>query len=58
MKPEYVYGRTPMGQLLYDLAFAKITEKWIARKHHLPIAKVRHLKDVALNNLKQKKRRK
>ena len=39
-----VYGRTPMGQLLYDLAFVSLTDKWIARKHKISVGEVRHLR--------------
>lgn len=39
-----MYGRTPMGQLLYDLGFARLTDAWVARKHRMPIAQVRRMK--------------
>ena len=40
---EVSYGRTPQGQLLYDLAFAQLTPKHIARKHGIPIESVRRM---------------
>jgi hypothetical protein len=47
MKPynEIAYGKTAMGQLLYDLAFTKLSARYIARKHHLPIASVRQMSE-------------
>lgn len=44
MADEVTYGRTPEGQLLYDLAFVKRTDKWLARKHQIPIAEIRNLR--------------
>lgn len=41
---EVTYGRTPVGQLLYDLAFVDRTDKWLARKHQVPIAEIRNLR--------------
>ena len=41
---EILYGRTPQGQMLYDFGFAHLTEKWLARKYRMPIARVRDLK--------------
>jgi hypothetical protein len=43
-KVEIVYGRTAQGQLLYDLAFTYLSDKYIARKHHIPIKRVRSLR--------------
>ena len=42
---EIVYGRTPQGQLLYDLAFTRLGSRYLARKHHLPIASIRRMRD-------------
>ena len=57
MKNETIFTRTPQGQLLYDLGFAKISEAWIARKHHLPIDKVRELKAKVRKIIKPRKGR-
>ena len=39
-----VYGRTELGQRVYDFGFAKLTDRWLARKYKMPIADVRALK--------------
>jgi len=39
-----VYGRTRLGQLLYDLAFTNLDEEYLARKHRKPVAKIRALR--------------
>lgn len=39
-----VFGRTPGGQLLYDLAFVDLTDKHLARKHSMPVARIRSLR--------------
>jgi hypothetical protein len=41
------YGPTPTGQLLYDLGFTRLSPKYLARKHKLPIAEIRKLRKVA-----------
>lgn len=41
MSKEVLYGRTPVGHLLYDLAFTNSSAKWLARKHRLPVAEIR-----------------
>jgi len=38
------YGKTPIGQLLYDLAFTNLSSKYIARKHRKPVADIRVLR--------------
>ena len=38
---EAFYGRTPIGQLIYDLGFTTLTDKHLARKHGLTLAKIR-----------------
>ncbi len=43
---EIRYGKTPQGQLIYDLAFVQLSDKWIARKHRIPIAEVRSLREI------------
>jgi hypothetical protein len=42
---EIVYGRTPIGQLVYDLAFTDLSDRYLAGKHHLPVAKIRELRN-------------
>jgi hypothetical protein len=54
---EITYGRTPLGQLLYDLLFTKLSECYLARKHHKPIAEIRALRAAAKRGFKQGKRR-
>ena len=49
------YGRTPLGQLIYDLGFAKLKDATIARKHGMPLAEVRRQRAAVLRGLKQGK---
>jgi hypothetical protein len=44
MDQQVAYGKTPSGQLLYDLAFTDLSERYLARKHHLPIASIRTMR--------------
>ena len=53
---EIVYGKTPLGQLLYDLAFTDLSPHYLARKHCLPINEVRRLRAAALKGLRPKRR--
>lgn len=39
-----LYGRSPLGQLVYDLGFSKIKDTTIARKHGLRIKVVRRMR--------------
>jgi hypothetical protein len=41
---EVAYGKTAVGQLLYDLAFVDRTDKWLAHKHQVPITEIRNLR--------------
>lgn len=41
------YGKTALGQIIYDLAFTNLSAKHIARKHRKPIAEVRELRAAA-----------
>lgn len=41
---DVLYGRSPLGQLLYDLAFTDLTPKYLARKHGISMAEVRDLR--------------
>lgn len=38
-----MYGRTPQGQLLYDLAYTDLSDSYLARKHRKPVAMIRRL---------------
>ena len=44
---QIAYGRTLLGQLLYDLCYVNLADKWLARKHHLAIAEIRTLRELA-----------
>jgi hypothetical protein len=41
---EILYGRTPEGQLVYDLAFTNLSPKYLARKHRTPVERIRFLR--------------
>lgn len=43
---EVTYGRTPIGQLVYDLGFTKLGDKYLARKHKMPIAEIRKCREA------------
>jgi hypothetical protein len=55
IKTEVTYGRTPLGQLVYDLGFTKLDDSYLARKHKLPIAKVRDYRAAIRRGFKQGK---
>lgn len=38
------YGRTKLGQLIYDLAFTDLEANYLARKHGKPVAEIRALR--------------
>ncbi len=46
MAETVAYVRTPQGQLIYDLAFVDLTDKHLARKHHIPVAEIRNLRKI------------
>jgi hypothetical protein len=55
------YGKTPLGQLLYDLAFTELSDRYLARKHLMPIVRVRKLraqKDIVALRRKVRRERK
>jgi hypothetical protein len=55
---EVTYGKTAVGQLLFDLAFQDLTDKWLARKHQVTIAEIRNLrKSPILNKLRRQVKR-
>jgi hypothetical protein len=39
-----MYTKTPVGQFLHDIAFRDLTDRWIARKHQVPIVEVRNIR--------------
>ena len=46
MTQQVYYGKTPQGQLMYDLCFVTLTNRWIARKHGIRLAEVRKLREI------------
>jgi hypothetical protein len=57
IKNQVFYGRTPLGQLVYDLGFTKLSDRYLARKHGLPIAKVRDYRAAFKRGFKRGKTR-
>jgi hypothetical protein len=58
---EVAYGKTPEGQLLYDLCFTDLSATYLARKHKLPADRIRAMratKELAELRLKVKLDRK
>jgi hypothetical protein len=55
--PETLYGKTPTGQLVYDLGFTKLSDRYLARKHHLPVATVRRYRAAFKRGFKEGKRK-
>lgn len=54
-KTTVLYGPTPLGQLIYDLGFAKLKDATIARKHGLPVETVRRYRTAFARGFKQGK---
>lgn len=54
---EVTYGKTPMGQLLYDLGFTKLSPRYLARKHKLPVAQIRGMRVKVTEILKPKRKK-
>ena len=54
---DITYGKTPLGQLLYDLGFTKLEPRYLAQKHHLPIAEIRRMRRVIKNTIKHPHKR-
>lgn len=44
MSDTIAYGRTALGQIVYDLGFTELSDRYLARKHKMPIAKLRELR--------------
>jgi hypothetical protein len=55
---EVTYGRTPKGQLLYDLGFTDLTPEYLARKHGIPASEIPGLREKVRKVLFPKKKRK
>jgi hypothetical protein len=49
---EILYKRTPLGQLIYDLGFTRLNERYLARKHRMPVAEVRRLRAAVRRGLR------
>lgn len=41
---QVLYGRTPQGQLLYDLGFTRLGDRYLAKKHAMPLDRLRALR--------------
>jgi DNA helicase HerA-like ATPase len=54
---EIAYGKTPLGQLIYDLGFTKLSDRYLARKHRLPITDIRRYRAATLKGLKRPRKR-
>ena len=54
---EIAFERTPLGRIIYDLGFVKRSDKWMARKHRLPVAHIRALRIEIRKALKADKSR-
>lgn len=50
-KIETMYAKTPLGQMLYDLGFTDLSDRYLARKHQKPIAEIRKLRMATLRGL-------
>lgn len=48
-----LYGKTPLGQLLYDLGSAKLSDRYLARKHGIGIEKIRAYRVAFKRGMKQ-----
>jgi hypothetical protein len=55
---EVTYGKTEIGQIIYDFGFVKLSDAWLARKHHMTLKQVRELRPRIMKNLKSTKRKK
>jgi hypothetical protein len=52
---QILYGRTPLGQLVYDLGFAKLKDATIARKHGMTLEQVRTARESFKRGFKKGK---
>jgi hypothetical protein len=44
---EVLYGKTALGQIIYDLAFTNLSGGYLARKHRKPVAEIRRLRSTS-----------
>ena len=54
MTATIAYGKTTLGQLLYDLAFTRLPARYLARKHRMPIADIRRQREKVCKILKRR----
>lgn len=54
-KTEIAYGRTPLGQLVYDLGFTKLSDRYLARKHGMKVQTVRDCRAAFQRGFRQGK---
>lgn len=52
------FAKTPLGQIIYDMGFSRISDKSIARKHSIPIKNVRELRAKVKEAISADKKRK
>ncbi len=52
-----VYGRTGIGQFIYDFGFANLTDRWLARKHKVPLSKVQEYRRSVKRGLRKQKQK-
>jgi hypothetical protein len=54
---EVLYGKTALGQIIYDLAFTNLSGRYLAGKHHKPVAEIRRLRsDASIKKLRKQNR--
>lgn len=41
---EPLFTRSALGQLVYDLLFTHLSERYLARKHRIPVARIRNMR--------------
>jgi hypothetical protein len=41
---EIAYGKTEIGQKVYDFGMSKVSDRWLARKYNMSIIDVRALR--------------
>lgn len=55
-KTEIAYGRTPLGQLVYDLGFTKLGDRYLARKHRMKVQTIRECRAAFKRGWRQSKK--
>ena len=51
------FGKTALGQIVYDLGISDLTDRYLARKHHMKIADLRSLRARLRKTIRGKKKR-